>query len=476
MGKKWGSKHEAIRILSISRNIIVLGGMTLLSFLLNKDLETPLWAVIGPTKVTIPSAQIPLFALFRGLFLPSTAIAFGIALEHVLLAKYMGHKNGYTINQSQELVSLGVTNIINSMIGGLPVGGGDMARASVNSESGVKSPLSGLMTTGVVLLSMFAISDFLKWVPQSTVAAVIIIATLETQPPMTNMGKFWKLSFNDFIGFLISFNFTLIMGPQAGVGLAFAIMVITTLMRTMFSKPREIARSDVEKQYLSEPGNEWANAEHIEIPPGTKIITLAADLIFLNASRAKYHIMDSVFTTHSGKPMGLKRDLSRPWNYRREKHIADLRRKAGLNDVDSYRARIRILVLDFSSVPFIDSSGMETLSELKTEIRDWGGEDVDFRFVGMNARVRKRFQRAGWALEDFRDFASHNLNIGIGVSTVEIGEEDDLKKDAGDVKEEKVVKDLVFEILPMAVLYKDLTRESTGSMFEALIREVQKEV
>lgn len=481
VGKKWGSKHEAIRILAISRNIIVLSGMTLLSFLLNKDLETPLWTVIGPTKVSIPSAQAPNMALFKGLFFPSAGIAFGVAMEHVLLAKFMGHRNGYVINQSQELVSLGLTNIINSMIGGLPVGAGDLARASVNSESGVRSPLSGIITTLIVLGSMFVASDFIKWIPQSTLAAVIILATFEIMPAISNMGKYWKISFLDFMGFLLSFNFTLLAGAQAGVGLAFAIMVISTLMRTMFSKPRAITHSDVEQQYLSESGNEWANADRIVIPQGTQVISLAADIMYLNASRIKRHIVDTVFTNHSGKPASMKRDLSCPWNYRRDKHIADLRHKAGRSDVDSYTPRIRILVLDFSSIPFIDASGMQALEEVKKELRQYGGEDVDFRFVGMNAAVRNRFKRAGWTLEDFRDF-NNNLNEGGGVSTVEVqeGQEEVKDEESGEnASEAEVVKDLAFEILPTAVLYKNQDRRSNGSNFayeEGLIMEMQKQV
>jgi sodium-independent sulfate anion transporter 11 len=461
VGKKWGAKNELIRILSISRNIIVLGGMTLLSFILNKDLEKPLWAIVGPTSIDIPSPQIPNTLLLKGLLLPSATVFAAVALEHVALAKYMAHKNGYDVNASQELVSLGIANIVNSMIGGLPVGGGDIARASINSESGVKSPLSGLITTATVLLSMFAISGAIKWIPQPTIAAMIVLAVVETQPPMRNMAKFWKLSFNDFMGFLISFNLTLVAGAEAGVGFAFLIMVLTTLMRTMFKRPRAITRSDVEQQYLSESSNEWASLDRIIIPTGTQVISLETDIVYLNASRVKRHIIDTAYTHHSGKIVGLpwRKNLARSWDYHHDQHIAALRRKAGLGDTDAYSPRLRILVLDFSSVSFIDASGMQALQEVKTTLREYGGEDVDFRFVGLNAAVRKRFERARWALEDFRNVVTPEGGV------VEVPEGLDEKK-AEETEDVTAVKDLVFEILPTAILYQSEVRRSNGSAFE----------
>lgn len=459
VGKKWGSKNEFIRILSISRNILVLGLMTLISFILNKNLENPLWAITGPSSTTIQSPQFPNTALLQGLIFPSATVFFATALEHVALARFMGHRNGYNVNQSQELVYLGVTNIANSMIGGLPVSGGDLARASVNSESGVKSPLSGIITTSIVLASMFAASDFIKWIPQSTLAAVVIVATFETMPPMANMSKYWKLSFLDFIGFLLSFNFTMINGPEAGIGLAFGLTIITTLLRTMFSWPRTITRSDIEQQYLSEPSNQWANSGRIVIPPGTQIIGLEADIVFLNASRIKRHVLDTVFTNNSGKPASLSKNLARSWDDRRDKHIAALRRKAGLGDVDTYFPRLRILILDFSCVPFVDASGMQALDDIKTGLREYGGEDVDFRFVGLNTSVRKRVERAGWPLADIRDSTLED-----GVLGVEVKEVDENEKTA-DASAEERVKDLVFEILPTAVLHRNQERRSDASNY-----------
>ena len=89
------------------------------------------------------------------------------AIEHLAIAKGFGRKNGYTIDQSQELVYLGTTNfctyrqetsktlshlanyfwlLVNSFFSSMAVGGA-MSRTAVNSSTGVKSPAGKLLDT-----------------------------------------------------------------------------------------------------------------------------------------------------------------------------------------------------------------------------------------------------------------------------------------------------------------------------------------
>ena len=50
--------------------------------------------------------------------------------------------NNYKIQPTQELIALGITNILNSFVSGFPVTG-SFSRTAVNSQSGVKTPLGG---------------------------------------------------------------------------------------------------------------------------------------------------------------------------------------------------------------------------------------------------------------------------------------------------------------------------------------------
>lgn len=183
IGKKWGKKHFLIKYFASSRAIVVLVIFTLISYLVNKDRGSDrLWAI---SKVDTDGI-IPPKAHDTGLIskVASRAIAPLVActLEHLAVGKAFGRKNGYAIDQSQELSYLGVTNLVNSFFGAMPVGGA-MSRTAVNSECHVKSPLNGIVTSAWILLTLYVFSPALFWLPKATLSAIIV----SWVPPRNNL-------------------------------------------------------------------------------------------------------------------------------------------------------------------------------------------------------------------------------------------------------------------------------------------------
>jgi sodium-independent sulfate anion transporter 11 len=395
VGNKWGQKSPALNMFCTSRNLFVLGTYTMISYFINKNLETPLWQIIGPIATTIPSPTMPNMQLVQRLILPSLAVFFSSSLEHIALAKAFGETHKYTFNQSQEVFSIGIINLIQSIFGALPVGGGDMARSSILAVSGARSPLNGVLSSITVFMGMYAMSGTFQYMPTATVAAVIMVAIFDQMPPQALIGNYWRVSFVDFLHFLLAFNFTMLASSEIGIGLSLGLMVGYTLMRIMFSRPSGVLSIDLENDY-SEKAPVWWNKGEI-IPAGTQVITVETDIMFLNAARVARHIVDTVYTYQAGVPSSIH-PLARPWNFQREKHIARLRARAGISSVDSFTPRFKVLVLDLSATSFIDTTGMQALQRMKTDLQDYGGEDTEFRFVGLCQGVKRRFERFGWKL------------------------------------------------------------------------------
>jgi sodium-independent sulfate anion transporter 11 len=446
VGKKWGHKHPLIRYFYTTRHLNIIGMFTGISFFINKDMPLPVWAITGDIPQTLQPAQFPSQALLSGLLVPSASLAVTVIFEHIAIARSFGRKHGYKIDTSQELVTLGVINVANSMLGGTPVGGGDMARAAVNSESHVRSPLSGIMTSSVVLLSIFALPRVLLWTPTATIAAVTIVSVIEVMPPIALLGKYWKLSFTDFIATIMTFNFTMLASSQTGIGMGLAIMLFYTIFRTMFTRSFPLSAVDLENQHSLGPPSWWAQGD--TIPDGTQVISIPRDLMYLNAARIKSSIMDTVLTHHYGIPPSPADLAARNWTYRQEKHITELRKKAGVNRTDA--SRLRVLVLDMSRVSFIDASGIGSLSNLRTEIRSYAGANVEIRFVGLCKIVKRRFERAKWELEN--PYEPKVEAIG--------GEEERL------VEKEEESRDSVFEHLPLAIQFQNRGSEVGRFEFE----------
>ncbi|KAI9054751.1 hypothetical protein LZ554_001900 [Drepanopeziza brunnea f. sp. 'monogermtubi'] len=441
VASKWGKKNGFLRFWTNSGNLIVLGSFTGMSYYVNNGLRFPMFSVLGPVNATIPAPSLPKGSLVSKLVMGMFVLMISTALEHVTLAKAFAYKYGYTIDASQEVFSIGVANIVNSLFGGLPVGGGDVARASVNATSGVKSPLSGMFTSITVILGMYALGPSLSFMPLATVAAVIAVTIFDQQPPQALMGKYWKTSFVDFVTLFLAFTMTFMASAVVGIGMAFGFMVFYTLMRVMFSRPGSLVSIDLESKYTNDTPPWWAKEDRV--PSGSQVIRLETDAIWLNAERLKRHIMDTVYTYQSGVPRGKSAaERRRVWNYRRDKHIAKLRRRARVNDTDTFIPRLRVVVLDLTSTSFIDSCAIQVLEEIKAELRAYAGEGVEFRFVGMNPNVRRRFARAGWKI------VSPNGNLEEPVIGLALGGEE---MEPGGEEVGDGVKDLWFEFLPHAI-------------------------
>lgn len=176
VGKKWGKKHFAIKYFSSSRAIVVLVIFTLISYLVNKDRDendTLLWSIskVNTKGIIAPKAHDT--GLISKVATRAIAPLVASTLEHLAVGKAFGRRNGYAIDQSQELNYLGVTNLVNSFFGSMPVGGA-MSRTAVNSECHVRSPLNGIVTSAWILLTIYVFSPALYWLPKATLSAIIV--------------------------------------------------------------------------------------------------------------------------------------------------------------------------------------------------------------------------------------------------------------------------------------------------------------
>lgn len=125
---------------------------------------------------------------------------------------------------------------------------------------------------------------------------------------------------------------------------------------------------------------------------------------FPNSHRLTSRIVDDVQTHHSPIYNGsFGSEKERNWSVVAQKRVDRLRHAAGVTDPDALPP-IGMVVLDFGRVNHIDTTAVQHLATLVTEIRRYGGKDVEFRFVDLADYVRARFERAGWPMVDAREF------------------------------------------------------------------------
>ncbi|XP_030920521.1 sodium-independent sulfate anion transporter, partial [Geospiza fortis] len=141
-------------------------------------------------------------------------------------------QNGYRIDPNQELLALGVANVLGSFVSSYPITG-SFGRTAVNAQSGVCTPAGGLVTGALVLLSLAYLTSLFYYIPKAALAAVIISAVV----PMFDAGIFrtlWRVQRLDLVPLCVTF---LLCFWEVQYGIVAGVLVSGLLLLYSIARP-----------------------------------------------------------------------------------------------------------------------------------------------------------------------------------------------------------------------------------------------
>jgi sodium-independent sulfate anion transporter 11 len=158
-----------------------------------------------------------------------------LLIEHISISKSFGRINNYSIDPSQELVAIGVTNVLGPFLGAYPATG-SFSRTAIKSKAGVRTPFAGVITALVVLLAIYALPAMFWYIPNAALSAVIIHAVGDLITPPNVVYQFWRISPLEvvvfFAGVIVTVFTTIEIGIYVTVGCSAAIWWIRTFCAT----------------------------------------------------------------------------------------------------------------------------------------------------------------------------------------------------------------------------------------------------
>src|SRR4051812_24825135 len=128
------------------------------------------WHLPGPDGHPIGLS----FALVRALIPSAFAIAMLGAIESLLSAVVADGMTGGSHDPDAELVAQGVGNLVAPFFGGIAATGA-LARTATNVRSGARSPLAAIFHSGFVLLAVLLFAPVLNYLPMASLAALLLI-------------------------------------------------------------------------------------------------------------------------------------------------------------------------------------------------------------------------------------------------------------------------------------------------------------
>lgn len=206
------------------------------------------------------SSGVPLFTGFPlnadGLALlpkvTSVAIAAAILgmLEAVTIAKSLATKTGQHIDPNQELIGMGVGNMVGAGFGAMP-GSASFLRSAAGLQAGGRTQWAVIIASGVVLLLVLLLSPLLAYIPIAAIAAyLIVIAIRLIQPAQIFMVR--RATRGDALVFWLTLTAALFLqldtAIYTGIGLSLVLFLqkasAPTLLEHAFDTGGQLAEID----------------------------------------------------------------------------------------------------------------------------------------------------------------------------------------------------------------------------------------
>jgi sodium-independent sulfate anion transporter 11 len=357
--------------------------------------------------------------------IPVTIIV--LILEHIAISKSFGRINNYVINPSQELVAVGFTNIIGPFLGAYPATG-SFSRTAIKSKAGVRTPLAGIFTAIIVLLALYALTAVFFYIPNATLAAIIIHAVGDLITPPNVVFQFWETSPLEVVIFFAGVFVTVFTNIENGIYLTIAASFALLLWRQLFTHgallgkvniyratPETITRKEdgsygpgsdniAREAYIPLSRKDGSNP-HIDIEqpyPGVLIYRFTEGFTYLNQQGYMDELVHYAQTIARATTLDRYAKLGdRPWNDpgpRRGKQI----------NMDDNRPILRAIILDFSAVNNVDVTSIQGLIDVRAQLDRYAApERVEWHFASISSRWTKRaLTTAGFGYIDRERFAS----------------------------------------------------------------------
>ena len=152
-------------------------------------------------------------------------------LETISIGKSLEAKQDeYRIRPNQELIALGLANMVGSLFKAYP-STSSFSRSAINQESGARTGMAALISVVMVVITLLFLTPLFYHLPKTVLAAIIIVAVFG----LINFKEaafLWKANILDFWLMLATFISTLVFGIEYGIIVGVGLSLIILIFRT----------------------------------------------------------------------------------------------------------------------------------------------------------------------------------------------------------------------------------------------------
>lgn len=416
LGKEIQERYKDRLKIPLPTELVVVALATIVSHFadLNGQYNSSISGTI-PTGFVPP--KVPRFELIPRVAIdaiPLAVISFAFTIS---LSEMFAKKNGYTVRPNQEMLAIGFCNIIPSFFHCFTTSAA-LAKTMVKDSTGCRTQVSSLVSALVVLFILLFLAPFFYSLQKCVLACVIIVSLRGALRKFRDIPRIWRLSRIDAIVWMVTMSASALLSVELGLVIGVVFSMLCVLARTQQPKATLLGRIENTDHY-----EDMDDYDHLVLVPKVKIFRFQAPLYYAN----KDFFLKSLFKAVELEPFQEK-------NRRRKLEKKAKARTANQTDKENGDVSVSLvasevdfhtIILDCSSVPFIDTTGINTLKGLIKEYKDVG---VNVTLACCNTNVIDSLRRSSFFGADDKEMHTrsfHNLHSAVSFATSNSAESDD---------------------------------------------------
>ncbi|HLM12160.1 MAG TPA: SulP family inorganic anion transporter [Reyranella sp.] len=233
-------------------------------------------AVVGRIPTGLPQLALPLPALadFDDLLAVALAAALLSFSDTMVTARAFAARNRQRIDANQELLGIGMANLMSGVSQGLPISASD-SRTAVVEAAGGRTQVTSVVAAIVVAVVMLWLTQLLYWLPSAALGG-ILIASAWGLCDFREFARLWRFRGISLAGALVTLVGVAVLGIMEGILLGVVFSLVLLLRALAFPPDAVLGRT---------PDGEWRDPAHrpeAKPVPGLLVYRFAAPLFFAN--------------------------------------------------------------------------------------------------------------------------------------------------------------------------------------------------
>ncbi|ETD33682.1 transporter [Williamsia sp. D3] len=222
---------------------------------------------------------------------PAAGIALIAFADTGVLSRTFAARHGEEVNGSTEMKAIGVANIAGGLFSGFPISASG-SRTPVAEQSGAKTQLAGVVGALAVLVFVLAAPGVTAYLPDATLAAVVIVAATALVD-VSGMVRMFRMSRIEFALAVAAFVGVALVGVLEGVLVAIGLSFVAVVARAWQPYRTELV------QVADRPGfHDIARHPAGRRIPGLVLVRFDAPLFFANGGIFDDYVRSVVAAAH----------------------------------------------------------------------------------------------------------------------------------------------------------------------------------